>query len=69
MCVYMMDSFVESIVNPLFYFNVGCDPLWWGSMLQVLCVSLDNDPSLHTHSVDGTSGGTAMEQATDVSIS
>ncbi|KAJ8317846.1 hypothetical protein KUTeg_002937 [Tegillarca granosa] len=33
--------------------------------LQVLCVTLENESSGHNVSVDGTSGGTAMEQDTD----
>lgn len=35
--------------------------------LQVLCVTLENESSGQNVSVDGTSGGTAMEQDTDVS--
>lgn len=35
--------------------------------LQVLCVTMENDNSAQNVSVDGTSGGTAMEQAADVS--
>ena len=36
--------------------------------LQVLCVTLENEASGQNVSVDGTSGGTAMEAQGDVSM-
>ena len=35
--------------------------------LQVLCVTMENDTGSATVTVDGTSGGTAMDQGSDVS--
>ena len=35
--------------------------------LQVLCVTMENDTGSTTVTVDGTSGGTAMDQGSDVS--
>lgn len=35
--------------------------------LQVLCVTMENDSSSSTVTVDGTSTGTAMDQSSDVS--
>lgn len=35
--------------------------------LQVLCVTMENDQSAAAVTVDGTSGGTAMDQGSDVS--
>ncbi|OWF55930.1 Protein HID1 [Mizuhopecten yessoensis] len=47
-------------------FNDSSEPLVEGA-LQVLCVTLENDSSSQQNvSVDGTSGGTAMEQQSDV---
>lgn len=34
--------------------------------LQVLCVTMENESGSHNVSVDGTSGGTAMEAQSDV---
>lgn len=34
--------------------------------LQVLCVTMENESSNHNVSVDGTSGGTAMDAQSDV---
>lgn len=34
--------------------------------LQVLCVTMENDSPAQNVSVDGTSGGTAMEQGVEV---
>ncbi|XP_069125176.1 protein HID1-like [Argopecten irradians] len=46
-------------------FNDSSEPLVEGA-LQVLCVTLENDSSSQQNvSVDGTSGGTAMEQQND----
>jgi len=46
-------------------FNDSSEPLVEGS-LQVLCVTLENDSSNQNVSVDGTSGGTAMDQQSEV---
>ena len=35
--------------------------------LQVLCVTMENDAGSTAVTVDGTSGGTAMDQGSDVS--